>query len=380
MAKYPKLKINLNVLEQNARILTELCARHQIQTAGVVKGCGGLVPCGQAMVRGGCRQIASSRIENLRQIKEADGTIDTMLIRIPMISELEEVVAYADYSLVSEKPVLDGLEDCAARMGRSHKVVLMYDLGDLREGVFDRKEFVRLALYVEENLKSVQLAGIGTNLSCYGSIVPTSENLGELADAANEIEGKIGRSLELVSGGATTVLPLLVREGLPEGINHLRLGESILSTLDLPALWNCTIDGLSPEAFTLEAEIIECNAKPTHPIGELGVAAFGKKKTFVDRGVRKRAILAIGNMDLGDACRMIPEDEQMKVLGASGDHTIVDIQDCDKSYQVGDIAAFHLVYQGIVYSCLAPTVTKEFISEEERYESNGISQRRTDHR
>lgn len=361
MDKFPRVNINLSVLEENARVLSELCGRHGIKTAGVIKGCAGIPECAEAMMEGGCRQIASSRIEHLAELKKRDPSVPTLLIRIPMLSELAEVVQYADYTLVSEEAALLELDREGARQNRIVKAVLMYDLGDLREGILDRQNLIAAALRTEFELKHVELAGIGTNLSCYGSIVPDSRNMSELADAAAEIEARIGRKLEIVSGGATTVIPLMVNEGLPERINHLRLGESILSTLDLPALWDCHIPGLSPEAFTLTAEIIELNDKPTHPIGTLGVAAFGKKKSFIDRGIRKRAILAVGNMDLGDASRLLPKDEGVTVLGSSGDHTIVDIEDCERVLQVGDCMEFNMVYQGIVYSTFSPTVEKVFM-------------------
>lgn len=361
MEKFPRLNINLSVLEQNARVLAELCAAHHIQTAGVIKGCGGIPACAFAMTAGGCRQIASSRIEHLAALKKEDPSVPTMLIRIPMLSEMEQAVQYADYTLISEMNALAEMNAEGRRQGKTAKAVLMYDLGDLREGILQRTELVKTAVYIEQKLDYVELAGIGTNLSCYGSIVPDRANMRELADAAEEIEARIGRSLEIVSAGATTVLPLLVKEGLPEKINHLRLGESILSTLDLPNLWDCNISGLSPEAFTLTAEIVELNSKPTVPMGTLGVAAFGKKKSFTDRGVRKRAILAVGNMDLGDACRLLPKAEGAAVLGASGDHTIVDIEDCSQELQVGDRMEFNLVYQGIVYSTISPTIEKVFI-------------------
>ncbi|MDI4740284.1 hypothetical protein MJN54_33745, partial [Salmonella enterica subsp. enterica serovar Kentucky] len=48
----------------------------------------------------------------------------------------------------------------------------------------------------------------------------------------------------------------------------------------------CDVGGVM---YILEAEIIELNSKPTVPVGELGVDAFLQSKTFVDRGIRRRA-------------------------------------------------------------------------------------------
>ena len=91
--------------------------------------------------------------------------------------------------------------------------------------------------------------GIGSNLSCYGSVAPTTENLSQLAEAATEIEEKLNRKLNIISGGGTTTLPLLVRGGVPKKINHLRIGEGINNTQDLPLYWDTNIEGLDPDVF-----------------------------------------------------------------------------------------------------------------------------------
>ena len=358
MLRYPLLEINSAALLNNTRILTALCGEHGIDVAGVVKGFNGLVGCSQIMIEGGCRQIASSRIDQLMKIKEYDSKIETMLIRIPMFSEIPYVVAYADISLVSELQTLRLIDAEALMQGKSHRVVLMYDLGDLREGVMDRDELNSMAVKVVEELKNIELCGIGTNLSCYGSVKPTSTNLKELAEAAVDVEEATGRSLSMVSGGATTVLPALLRGHVPSKINHLRLGESIICAQDLPLYWDCNIEGLSKDTAVLKAQIVELNSKPTFPVGERGVAAFGKIKTYVDRGVRKRAIVAVGNQDIGDSQKIIPKDEDIQVLGASGDHTILDIEDCSHEYHLGDTVEFNVMYQAMVYLTMSPSVCK----------------------
>ncbi len=361
MDKYPLIEINSSILYNNTKTLIDLCEKYGIKVAGVVKGFNGIPECCDIMVKGGCSQIASSRIDHLRNIKRFNDRINTMLIRIPMFSEIPDIVSYADISLVSEKETLFLINNECKKQGKIHKAILMYDLGDLREGVFTRQELIDLSLFVENKLDNVELFGIGTNLSCYGSIVPTNENLTELSLAAEEVEKKINRKLDIISGGATTVLPALVRGEVPEKINHLRLGESIISTQDLPLYWDCEIDGLNKDAFILKAQIVELNSKPTFPIGKRGVAAFGKVKEYIDNGVRKRAIIAIGNQDLGDCKKIIPKDKDIKILGASGDHTILDIENCNHEYKLGDVVEFNILYQAMVYSTMSPTVYKKIV-------------------
>jgi len=283
------------------------------------------------------------------------------LVRIPMMCEIEDVVKYSDISLVSEKETLNLLNKEAKAQHKIYGVVLMYDLGDLREGVFYKEELIQLAQYVEYDLNNLYLEGIGSNLSCYGSVAPTTENLSQLAEAATEMEEKLNRKLNIISGGGTTTLPLLVRGGVPKKINHLRIGEGINNTQDLPLYWDTNIEGLDPDVFVLKAQIVEINEKPTHPIGQLMVNAFGDLPHYEDRGIRKRAIIALGNQDLGDSSRLVPKDKNMIVLGASSDHTILDIHDCKTEYKLGDIIEFNILYQAMLMTTLSDYVHKKII-------------------
>jgi predicted amino acid racemase len=361
MERYPMLEINLKKLYDNTKIVTKLCYDNGIKVAGIIKGFGGIVEGAEEMAKGGCCQIGSSRIEQLRALKERGCDLPLLLVRIPMMCEIEDVVKYSDISLVSEKETLNLLNKEAKKQKKIYGVVLMYDLGDLREGVFLKEELIQLAKYVEYELNYLYLEGIGTNLSCYGSVAPTTENLSRLATAATEIEEILNRKLNIISGGGTTTLPLMVRGGVPKKINHLRIGEGINNTQDLPLYWDTNIEGLDPDVFILKAQIVELNEKPTYPIGQLMVNAFGDLPHYDDRGIRKRAIIALGNQDLGDSSRLVPRDKDMIVLGASSDHTILDIHDCERQYKLGDIVEFNILYQAMLMTGLSNYVHKKTI-------------------
>lgn len=361
MKQYPLLEFDLGKLLHNAQIITELCRSHGIEVAGVVKGFNAIPAGAFTIAKGGCKQIGSSRIEHLKVLKNLGLKVPTMLVRIPMLDEMEDVIEYADISLNSNIDTLQGLNETARRLNKTHKVILMYDLGDLREGFFYRKDIVDAACYVESNLNSLELIGIGTNLGCYGSTKPTIENLSELAETADAIESRINRSLEYVSGGGSTTLPALLQGDVPKKINHLRIGEAICNTQDLPRYWGVTIDGLDKDTFVLKAQVIELYDKPTYPIGELCVDAFGRKPVYQDRGIRKRAIVALGNQDTWDCNRLLPKDKDIIMVGASSDHTILDIQDCKKDYKVGDLIEFNVLYQSMLFTTMSPTVNVKLI-------------------
>lgn len=361
MERYPVLEINLKKLYENTKIVTKLCRDYGINVAGIIKGFGGIAEGAEEMAKGGCYQIGSSRIEQLKALKDRGLDIPLLLVRIPMMCEIEDVVRYSDICLVSEKETLNLLNAEAKKQNKIYGLVLMYDLGDLREGVFLKEELIELAEYVEYQLDNLYLEGIGSNLSCYGSVAPANENLSQLAEAAIEIEEKLRRKLNIISGGGTTTLPLMVRGGVPKKINHLRIGEGINNTQDLPLYWDTNIEGLDLDVFVLKAQIVELNEKPTHPIGQLMVNAFGDLPHYDDRGIRKRAIVALGNQDLGDSSRLVPRDKDMQVLGASSDHTILDIHDCKTQYKMGDIVEFNILYQAMLMTTLSDYVHKKII-------------------
>lgn len=358
MNKYPMLELNTDCIYNNTKTISELCKNHGIKISGVIKGFNAVPELTKKMVEGGCDWIASSRIEQLKAVKEQMIGKPLMLLRIPMFCEVESVVKYCDVSLNSEKETIIKLNEESIKQNKVHKVIVMYDLGDLREGIFNKVELVNLCEFVEHSLKNIELYGIGTNLSCYGSVMPNVKNLTELCNAAEEVENRIGRKLEIVSGGATTSLPVLCKGEMPKKINHLRIGEAIINAQDLPLYWDVYISGLKKDTFVLKAQIIELNEKPTHPIGELSINAFGDKPVYIDKGIKKRAILAIGNQDLGSVFKIIPKDENIKILGGSSDHTIIDIQDCKKEYRLGDIVEFNVLYQAMLFATQSPSVNK----------------------
>ncbi|UUX33486.1 alanine racemase [Fundicoccus culcitae] len=359
--RYPLLDIDLKKLYENAALISGLCAEHGIQVAGVIKGFGGLIECSREFVKGGCSQLASSRIEQLKRISQSDIEVPTLLLRSPMMSEIEDTVAFSDMCLITEKATLLALEKEARKRQKVYKVILMYDVGDLREGIFDQREFVEAAVFIEKELDWVVLEGVGSNFTCYGSVVPTVANLTVLCALAEEIEGLIGRELALISGGATTTLPLVVDGTIPKRVNHLRVGEAISTGYDLRENYDCVLKGQHDDVFTITAQIIEVNAKPTFPIGRRVKNSFSETVEYVDRGVRRRALIALGHQDIGDSKQLIPLDPAMEVYGDSSDHTILDIQASDRDYQVGDLVTFKMQYQAILYASTSEYVRKRFV-------------------
>lgn len=358
---YPRVEINLNHLQHNVSEVVRRCDECGIRIAGVIKGATGLPPVAKAFDQGGVAWIASSRLEQIKDAIDAGIKRPMMLIRIPMLSEVPKVVELTDYSLNSEMVVIEALNEEAAKQGKVHNVILMADMGDLREGFWDKDEMAEAALHIDKNLKNIHLAGIGTNVGCYGSILPTKEKLEELVQVAEKIEAKIGRELEIISGGATSTLMRIWDGNVPERINMIRVGEGILLARDLEECYGYDMSSLFRDCFRLKAEVIEVKRKPSHPIGEIGLDAFGHKVQYVDRGMRDRALLGMGKVDYGDWQELLPMENGIEILGASSDHTIVDIEEAEKKYEVGDIMTFDVSYAMLVYITNCRNVNIEYV-------------------
>lgn len=350
---YPRLSISLRGIEQNAKMIHRLCQEKGVDLTGVLKSSNSYsqtyIPIAQAMKRGGIRHFGDSRMMTLKRMREMGFSDPLMLIRLPMLSELEDLVRYADASLHSERVSLEALSQEAMKQKKIHGVLLMVDLGDLREGIADEKELLEMAEFCEK-LPGLELLGIGTNLGCYGAIVPDEKNLGRLVELAEKIEVLLGRELALLSGGATSTLPLVLEGKCPARINHLRVGEGILIARDLPEIWGIDIPGQKQDNYVIEAQVIEVKEKPSHPIGRIFVDAFGQRPTYEDRGVRKRCLIALGKRDIGNFDALTPLTEGIEVLGGSSDHGILDISDVKEDIKVGDILRFNLAYQGMMHA------------------------------
>lgn len=351
--RVPYITIDLEKIEQNARTIVELCRSHNIEVTGVTKGSGGNPDVARAMLRGGVTSIGESHLENIWRLKDADIDTTFMLLTVAPLSEVTEVIESVDVSLNSEIQVLKALSDVALQQAKVHNVVVMVDLGDLREGVWPDQ----LMDFVEEAaaLPGINLKGIGTNLSCLGGVIPTTDNMNQLASYAVKIEKKFNIELEWVSGCNSSALKMIAAGEMPKRINHARIGEAILLGRETThrEVW----PGTFQDAFQLHAEVVELKEKPSQPVGEQAEAAFGGKPDFEDVGTIDRAILNIGREDV-DIQGLTPLDPTLKILGGSSDYVIVDVTAAKGGIEVGAELVFSLNYAALVAAMTSHYVEK----------------------
>ena len=352
----PRLTIDLDKIEHNARTLVRLCAAHGIRVSGVTKCVCGNPAVAKAMLRGGVAAIADSRLVNIQRLHRAGVDAAGLLLRLPALSEVEEVVDAVQVSLNSERPVLRALSEAAVRRGRRHEVVLMLDLGDLREGVWV-DDFVALARDAS-TLPGIRIKGVGANLACFGGVVPSVDNMRVLIEQAEAVEALLGTRLDWISGINSSGLELIAAGRMPARVNHARIGEAILlgrETVRRRA-WPDTFQ----DAFVLGAEVLELQRKPSAPVGERSEDAFGEQHDFEDRGVRLRALLNIGREDV-DIDGIVPEAAGIRVLGATSGYLIADVTDASRRVCVGDQLAFSLNYGALLAAMTSEYVHKHSV-------------------
>lgn len=347
----PRLEIDLDRLHHNAATLVRRLAGQGIAVTAVGKACLGRPEIVRTWLAAGVTSIGDSRIETLEGLARGGLTAPTLLIRTPMLSQVEQVVAHATSSCHSEPLVIQALAAAAQRQHRRHGVLLMVELGDRREGLLPRdlEAIARLTL----SLPSLRLVGIGTNLGCQHGVAPDAANMAELSALADALEARLGIRLELVSGGNSANLPWLAQGGAPGRINHLRLGEALL--LGREPLARCPIPGLHTDAFSLVGELIEVKRKPSRPRGEQGLTSFlaTAAPPAPDRGLRQRGLLALGVQDVDPADLEPPAG--VSIVGASSDHLVVE---AERPLRVGEELRFQPGYSALLRAMTSPFVHK----------------------
>lgn len=348
----PRIEISLSKIRENTRVLTEFYGRKGITLMGVSKAVLGEPAIVEAMIQGGVKYIADSRIENLQRIKKAGVEAKLVLLRTPL-SRTAAVVEEADFSLNSEIDTLEKLSYSAKAQNKNHKVIIMVEMGDLREGIMpqDLFPFLRKTL----SFANIEVAGVGCNLACHGGVKPDAKNMRFLSELVAAAEKEFQINMEIVSGGNSANYDWCRTVQNAGMINNLRLGESIL--LGRETIDRNTIPGLHVNAFELVAEVIESKTKPSLPYGEICQDAFGNIPVFPDRGERERVIIALGRQDV--LVSGLRSTGNFMILGSSSDHIILDTG--NQKLIVGDEVKFSLNYGGLLAVMTSPFIRKHYV-------------------
>lgn len=356
---YPKMTVNLQNIKYNLDVIVNKCKKYNIDVWAVTKGMSCPIELAREICEINIGTIADSRITNLINLKNQGIKKELSLIRIPMLSELEQVVENIDYSLVSEINTLNEISKICESKRKSHKVLLIVDMGDLREG-FWPDQVDEISNCVRNLSPAVEVSGIAVNYACASGVIPSKESLNKFVKFGEDLENSFGYKLKTYSGGATTQsLISLGSDFMPNKINNLRIGEGYLLGTDSGRI-DPIIPWLKQDTMLLEAELVEIKVKPSKPVGIIGKDAFGNIPVFIDRGKRKRGILALGKQDV-EISGMTPLEEGVVVVAASSDHLIVDLENCHNILKVGDILKFKLNYPAMLRASTSSYVKKIYL-------------------
>jgi|SRR5690554_1017823 predicted amino acid racemase len=355
------ITLNRKKLQHNYRYLDTLFKDNNIEWGIVSKVLCGSKTYIKELIDLGVSQICDSRITNLKIIKSLDSQIETVFIKPPAKRYIPSMVRYADASFNTEYETIKMISDEAARQNKLHKVIIMIELGELREGVM-REEFIDFYQQVFR-LPNIQVTGIGTNLNCMYGVLPSQDKLIQLCLYEQLIEAKFNRQIPYITGGTSVTIPLIEKELLPQGVNHFRVGETLYLGTDV---YN---DQPNPhmyqDVFKLYAEIIELREKPNIPDGSLGTNLTGEQfqqETPPEDFSSYRAIIDIGLLDV-DEKNIFPVEDHIKIVGSSSDMMVVDLGEEHQKYQVGSLVEFNLNYMGILRLMNCDYVDKRVVTE-----------------
>ncbi|MDI3520792.1 MAG: ornithine racemase [Anaerophaga sp.] len=338
------ITLNRQKLRDNYNYLNNLFKENNIEWAIVTKMlCGNKAYLKEVMDLG-IKQVCDSRVSNLKAIKAVNPDVQAIYIKPPPKRSIPSIVRYADISMNTTFETVKLLSEEARRQGKIHKIIIMVEMGELREGVM-RDEVVDFYSRVFE-MPNIEVIGIGTNLSCLYGVLPNQDKLIQLSLYKQLIENKFNKKIPYVSGGSSVTIPLIHQGLLPDSINHFRVGETLF--LGTNVYDGSQFDFMHNDVIKIYAEIIELFEKPTVPQGDMGQNLEGETFEFDQEksGERScRALLDLGLLDIEEK-RLMPVNDSFSLAGASSDMVVVDLGDNENDLKVGDLLEFRTDYMG----------------------------------
>lgn len=362
-----ELVIDSKKIHSNFRKLSKFLAKHNIQWTLISKVLAGNKPALKKILLTpeiqNIHSIGDSRLSSLQNIKEIDPDIITMYIKPPAIKYAKTVVECSDISFNTSYETIKALNKEAQKIDKIHRVIIMIEMGSLREGIL-RDNIMEFYSSIFE-LSHISVIGLGTNIGCMYGIEPTYDKLIQLSLYKQLIEAKFDVNLELISGGSSITLPLIEEEKLPKSVNHFRIGEAVF--LGTSPFTGEKFDDLNTDAFEYVANIIEMEKKRVKPEGKIGNASVGHtdNKVSKDKDYNEiyRAVLDFGILDV-DVKEIQPKDDKVKFLGTTSDMTVYSLgenisqKSKKKKYNVGNSIKFNPSYMAV-----ARLMTSKFVSK-----------------
>ena len=361
------ITLHATKLRHNFKVLDQVFAENKIEWAIVAKLLCGNEKFLKVLLDISDKEICDSRLSNLKTIKKLSPNRETIYIKPPAKRLATSIVKFADVSFNTELGTLELLSNEAVLQNKIHRVVLMVEMGELREGIMVRN---LMSFYDEViALPNIEVVGLGTNLKCLNGILPDERKLSKLNRFKEIIEENSGEKIPYISGGSSVTIPLIFKNEIPLGINHFRVGETLFFGTNVYT--DSLIAGMYHDVFTLTAEIIEMQEKPTIPSGTASTNLIGEVPDFSEEEKGKsslRAIVDVGLLDIDhkDISALVPGIE---IIGASSDMLILDLGENTENLEVGDTIDFSMNYMAVLRAMNSDYVDKKVQTDMVPYES-----------
>lgn len=351
------LRLYKDRLRHNYNYLQKLFDKHEKDWAIVTKLLCGNKPFLKEVIDLGIEEICDSRLSNLKKIKEINPNVQAVYIKPPPKRSIKNVVKYADVSFNSESSTIQLLSEEAVRQNKIHKVTIMIELGDLREGIMGENllEFYDKIF----DLPNIEVVAIGANLNCLHGVMPSQDKLIQLSLYKQLVEATFNKKIRWISGGTSVTLPLLFKRQVPKLVNHFRIGETLFFGNNL--VTGKPVRGMKTSVLRLYTEILEITEKPKVPIGQLDKNPYGEVFEVDEKDYGKtsyRAIIDIGSLDISSDY-LIADDPELEIVNASSDMMIIDLGNTKRNYQVGGIISFQLKYMGALHLLSSDYIEKQ---------------------
>ena len=355
---YPFLEINLSKLKQNIETLQKKCSQWMLKPVAVTKGFCADSKITDLLYDSGIQTFADSNISNLIKLIDRYGhKAQYQLIRLPMKEEIDVILENQIIPMVSQLEILNLFDQKAKQLHARSSVILAIETGDGREGFLPEELLNNIDQVVSFN--DLTIVGIGTSLACLSGVLPQITTLEKLNSLRNQLRIFLHNPHLFISVGGTTFFSLWEEYSQPPPVGQIRCGEAFLFGSDISRKRN--LNWLQQGAFHIEAEIVEIKSKLPDST-DRGFDAFGRacKISSENNYPRKRALVAVGLQDIDDT-QLFFEDRNVTIIGATSNYLVLDCEESQHDYRIGDLVRFQAGYGTVLRAFLSPYIQKRYI-------------------
>lgn len=228
-------------------------------------------------------------------------------------------------------------------------ITIVVEAGDLLEGV--PHDLLENIISYARSIPIIKKINVGANFGCHSGIIPSVDTMNFL------LYLKQTYGLDGISGGASSVLPLVINNTIPSAISNLRIGEAIL--LGTNPADGGHFEKFHTDCFVLEAEVVECYFKMGKDLEHLprGNTTFElPPENWRDN--EYRLVVALGLLDVDLKLTPYDMDLSLTIKGGSSEYIV-----CGSDKPIAPYKRLRFIpnYTSLARAMLSPRIKKIFI-------------------